>query len=94
MVRKVEKWSSKPREEGLETPRTVWLRKDVAASLDMFQREYKAKFGKRITTKALLNEALFDLLMRKKQELLHGESVPYNQTHYDPESGETKRNPI
>jgi hypothetical protein len=86
---RTEKTMSKARKAGLETHRTVWIRKDVMAAVEMFQQEYKARHGTRITLKALLNEALYDLILRKKVEGEYGESVPFDKTELTPE-GVTK----
>ena len=86
--------TAKRRAEGLEDQHTVWVRTDVWASIKNFQAEYKEKHGKRITFRDLMNEALFDLVLKKRQELIHGEPIEFKDTYYDPTTKETKRNPI
>lgn len=81
----------KRKKEGKELPRGVWFRKDILAAIEIYQDEYKAKFGKRIYLKQIVNEAIFDLLIRKKQELLHGEPVRFTETDFDPNKQETIR---
>ena len=84
---------AKERTAGLEKSKGVWFRIDVLAAVEVFQAEYKAKFGKRIYLKQLVNEALFDLVMRKKYELLHGEEVKFTDTEYDPVTKQTIKKP-
>jgi hypothetical protein len=79
--------SERLREEGLETQRNVWIRKDVQAAVEVLQDEYKQKYGKRLTWKELTNTALFDLVLRKKLEIQHGHPIKYNHTSFDLEKG-------
>src|ERR1041385_7139276 len=79
------------REEGHEVPKTMWIRSDVWAAFKQYQKEFKERHGFRITMKDMINEALFDLVMRKKLEELHGEPVRYEDTLYNVEQGTIRK---
>lgn len=76
----VKRHQSKVREEGFEKGKTIWLRRDILASIEEYQKEFKERHGFRITFKDLVNEALYDLILRRRMEALHGEPVPLRDT--------------
>lgn len=69
----------------IESNHGLWVRNDVWYNL----KSHSLKTG--ITIKQLVNEALYDFLIREKIELKTGINSPYDDTTYDPERGTLRK---
>jgi hypothetical protein len=69
----------------IEKPHSVWVRNDIWVNL-----KFVAK-SKRISMKQIINEALYDYLLRSGVEQKTGMTSPYKETTYDPERGTLRK---
>ena len=76
---------ARSREDGYEAPHTLWIREDLWARLKTVKRER----GKSL--KYLVNEALYESLMRADVEKGTGTSTPFKESEYYPERKHTGR---
>ena len=69
----------KARKDGYEAPHTIWIREDLWAKLKTAKREQG------VSLKYLVNEALYELLMRDTVEKQTGVATPFKESDYYPQ---------
>lgn len=84
-TRRVQGFKKKREDKGIESQHNIWIRNDLWINLkELEHKERPRELGK------MVNEALFDFLLRHKMSKEAGHDVDLWATYFDPRTNETR----